>query len=82
MYHFENFRVLENSKEFSVTDHPHMLLFHLSTKIKETNVNICASEYNFVPVREIAERSANNIGLIGDAYLRNVVIFSYHCIKS
>ena len=74
MYHFENFSVLANSKEFSVNDHPHMLMFHLSTKIKETNVSICASEYNFVSVKQIAERSANNNGLIGDVYLSNVVI--------
>ena len=68
VYHFENFKVQKNSDEFSVTDHPHKLLFYLTTKIKESNASIPASEYNFVSVKEIVERSARNVGLIGDVY--------------
>ena len=65
MYHFENFKFWDNNDSFRVTDHPWRLCFHTSTKIKESDVPISASEYNFVSIKDLASRSAFNLGLIG-----------------
>lgn len=65
MYRFENFKFEDNDDEFRVTDHPWKLYFHPSTYIKVSDVNIESNEYNFVTIKELADRTASNVGLIG-----------------
>ncbi|XP_028801288.1 replication protein A 70 kDa DNA-binding subunit D-like [Neltuma alba] len=64
VYHFENFKVLENTNYYKVTAHPYKLSFHNSTYCKECDAQIPSNAFNFVPLRDIANYKASNPELI------------------
>ena len=68
MYHIENFKVLDNTDEYRVADHLCKLQFHVSTFIKKLDVTWTANEYNFISIKDLADRKANNVELIGISF--------------
>ena len=58
VYHFEDFKVIENKNDFSVTDSAWKLELYLATLIKPSPASIDPDGFNFVSVKDISDRVA------------------------
>ncbi|XP_028800360.1 uncharacterized protein LOC114755662 [Neltuma alba] len=65
VYHFKNFKVVDNGDQYRVTAHSWRLKFHSTTYFEELDLLILSEAYNFVSIKDIVEFTAKNERLIG-----------------
>ncbi|XP_028752879.1 uncharacterized protein LOC114712501 [Neltuma alba] len=68
VYYFENFEVVDNRDQYRVTAHSWRLKFHATTYFEESDLPIPGEAYNFVPIKDIAEFTTKNEGLIVNTF--------------
>ena len=77
VYHIENFKVVDNSNDYCVTEHPWKLELLPATLIKPAAASVNINGFNFVSIKDISNWVAANIELVG-ASLFLLHWFEYH----